>query len=130
MGFSILAIAAGASIGASLRWILGTLCNHWFPDIPPGTLIANLLGAWLIGIAVSYFAQVPTISPYWRLFVITGGLGALTTFSTFSMEMVTAMQAGRWTAAVGGILIHVLGSLTMTVLGIATYSLIKQHVGG
>ena len=98
---SMLAIALGAACGANLRWALGLGLNALFPNLPPGTLAANLLGAWLIGVAIAVFAALPELSAFWKLAVITGFLGALTTFSTFSAEIFTQIQAGRlgWAAA-------------------------------
>ncbi|MCK0715528.1 fluoride efflux transporter CrcB [Chromohalobacter sarecensis] len=129
MWLSIVAIGAGAALGANLRWLLGIWLNALFPAIPPGTLAANWLGAWLIGIAIAVFAQLPHLSPEWRLFVVTGFLGALTTFSTFSAEMFTNLQAGRYLMALSGIAVHVLGSLAMTGVGIATFGAIKHLTG-
>ncbi|WP_280570426.1 fluoride efflux transporter CrcB [Chromohalobacter sp. 296-RDG] len=129
MWFSIVAIGAGAALGANLRWLLGIWLNAFFPSIPPGTLAANWLGAWLIGVAIAVFAQLPHLSPEWRLFVVTGFLGALTTFSTFSAEMFTNLQAGRYLMALSGIAVHVLGSLVMTGVGIATFGVIKHLTG-
>ncbi|MCK0745752.1 fluoride efflux transporter CrcB [Chromohalobacter nigrandesensis] len=129
MWLSIVAIGAGAALGANLRWLLGMWLNALFPAIPPGTLAANWLGAWLIGIAIAVFAQLPHLSPEWRLFVVTGFLGALTTFSTFSAEMFTNLQAGRYLMALSGIAVHVLGSLAMTGVGIATFGAIKHLTG-
>ncbi len=80
---AVLAISAGASLGALLRWGLGLWLNAWFPAIPPGTLAANLIGGYLIGVAMGVFAHHVALPPEWRLFVITGFLGGLTTFSTF-----------------------------------------------
>lgn len=125
MWLSVFAVSMGAVIGANLRWVLGLMCNRWFADIPPGTLIANLAGAWLIGVAISFFSQ-SSLSPEWRLFAITGLLGALTTFSTFSVEMVAAIQAGKWAMAGLGIVAHVLGSLLLTALGIMSYHWLKS----
>lgn len=119
----ILAISAGAALGALLRWFLGTSLNMLLPALPPGTLAANLLGGYLIGIAVAFFAAHPSLPPEWRLFVITGFLGGLTTFSTFSAEVVSPLMAGRWAWAVGVVLTHVLGSVAMTLLGIGTVAL-------
>ncbi|WP_342595526.1 fluoride efflux transporter CrcB [Salinicola lusitanus] len=130
MWLSVLSIGAGAAIGANLRWLLGVWLNALFPAIPPGTLVANLLGAWLIGIGIAFFAQLPSLSPELRLFVITGFLGALTTFSTFSAEMFGNIQAGRYGMALLGIGIHVLGSLAMTGLGFLTYGVIQNLLGG
>jgi CrcB protein len=121
----LLAISIGATLGATLRWILGLWLNAMFPTLPPGTLAANLLGGYLIGLAVAFFAGHPNLSPLWRLLVITGFLGGLTTFSTFSAEVTTLIQQGRILWAAGEIGIHVLGSLLMTMLGIATIAALK-----
>ncbi|MBZ9560419.1 MULTISPECIES: fluoride efflux transporter CrcB [Modicisalibacter] len=129
MWTSVVAIGAGAAIGANLRWLLGLWLNALFPSLPPGTLAANWLGAWLIGVAIALFAQLPQLSPEWRLFVVTGFLGALTTFSTFSAEMLTTLQSGKWGMALGGIALHVAGSLGMTALGMATFGVVKTLAG-
>ncbi|WP_043527094.1 fluoride efflux transporter CrcB [Litchfieldella xinjiangensis] len=129
MGLSILAVSAGAVLGANLRWLLGLWLNAAFPTIPPGTLVANWLGAWAIGIAIGVFAYLPSLSPEWRLFVVTGFLGALTTFSTFSAEMFGNIQAERWGAALGGIALHLGGSLLMTGLGLATFAGLRALLG-
>jgi len=121
----ILAISLGSALGALLRWGLGTRLNSLFPDIPPGTLTANLIGGYIIGVAVAYFAQTPDIAPEWRLLIITGFCGGLTTFSTFSAEVVTLLQQGRLTWAMGAIAIHVSGSLLMTLAGLASWQLLK-----
>ena len=123
---SILAISAGASAGAVLRWLLGRSLNTLFPAIPPGTLAANLIGGYLIGIAIAVFTGLPSLSPEWRLLIITGFLGGLTTFSTFSAEVVTLLQQGRLLWAGAAISLHLVGSLAMTVLGLATIALIKR----
>lgn len=117
---SIVAVSAGASFGALLRWFFGIQLNSLFPAIPPGTLAANLIGGYLIGVAVAFFGNHPALPPEWRLFVITGFLGGLTTFSTFSAEVVSLLQQGRFAWAMGSIALHVVGSLLMTLLGIAT----------
>lgn len=117
---SIIAIGVGASIGAVARWMLGTALNALFPTIPPGTLVANLIGAYLIGIAIAYSANNAALPAEWRLFVITGFLGGLTTFSTFSAEVTTLLQEGRLAWAGAEIAVHVAGSVAMTVLGLAT----------
>jgi len=123
---SIAAISVGAAVGAVLRWALGTGLNRLFPLIPPGTLAANIIGGYLIGVAVAFFANHPTLAPEWRLFVITGFLGGLTTFSTFSAEVVTLLQQGRLFWALSAIGTHVLGSLLMTLLGIATVAMLQR----
>ncbi|MFO1489987.1 MAG: fluoride efflux transporter CrcB [Kiritimatiellia bacterium] len=123
---SILSICAGASLGAVLRWLLGLLLNPLFPSIPPGTLAANLIGGYLIGVALAVFAAHPGLSPEWRLLIITGFLGGLTTFSTFSAEVVTLIQQGRILWAAGAVGVHVAGSLLMTILGLATVAGIRK----
>jgi len=120
MLLAVLAISLGAAIGALLRWGLGVGLNHLFPALPPGTLVANLVGGYLIGIAMSVFAQTGTLPPEWRLFIVTGFLGGLTTFSSFSAEVVTLMQQGRAGWAMATVATHVLGSLAMTLAGIAS----------
>lgn len=119
---SILAICIGASLGAVLRWLLGLSLNALFPTIPLGTLAANLIGGYLIGMALAIFTQHPGLAPEWRLLVITGFLGGLTTFSTFSAEVTVLIQEGRILWAIGAISVHVIGSLMMTMLGLATVS--------
>lgn len=124
---SVLAISVGAAAGAVSRWLLGLGFNALFPTIPPGTLIANLLGGYLIGIALTFFAANPTLSPEWRLMIITGFLGGLTTFSTFSAEVSGLIQQGRLMWAGVAIAVHVCGSLAMTLLGMATMSFLQRH---
>jgi fluoride exporter len=121
-----LAVAAGAMLGAWLRWGLAVWLNGQFPSLPPGTLVANLAGGYLIGLVIALLAQQPTLSPEWRLFLVTGFLGALTTFSTFSAEVVGLLQQGRlgWAALTVGT--HVLGSLAMTLAGLATPMLLRR----
>lgn len=122
---SLLAIGIGAMAGAWLRWTLGFKLNLLFPTVPPGTLVANLIGGYIIGIAIAFFAATPTLSPEWRLLVITGFCGGLTTFSTFSAETVALIQEGRFGWALGGIGLHVSGSLLMTAAGLVTFYLIN-----
>ena len=116
----ILAIALGGGLGALLRWWLGLTLNTYFPAIPPGTLAANLIGGYVVGMAVAFFATYSALAPEWRLFVITGFCGGLTTFSTFSAEVVTLMQQGRALWALGAAGAHLIGSVAMTFAGIAT----------
>ncbi|WP_119354910.1 fluoride efflux transporter CrcB [Azohydromonas sediminis] len=129
---SILAISAGASLGALLRWVLGTQLNALFPTLPPGTLVANLVGGYLIGVAVAWFGSHPGLAPEWRLFIVTGFLGGLTTFSTFSAEVVAQLQAGRPGWALATAAAHLLGSVAMTLLGIATVAFARapSSLGG
>ena len=125
----ILAIAIGSALGALLRWQLGERLNAFFPTVPPGTLVANLIGADIIGLCLAFFASWPALSPEWRLLLITGFCGGLTTFSTFSAEIVLLLQQGRLTWALGAISVHVVGSLLMTFAGIGTIGLIKALRG-
>ncbi|MDD3463237.1 MAG: fluoride efflux transporter CrcB [Sulfurospirillaceae bacterium] len=118
---TVFAIASGAGIGALLRWFLGVKLNAFYPAIPFGTLSSNLLGGYLIGLAMAFFATNSAISPEWKLFIITGFLGGLTTFSTFSAEIVSSLQQGRFFIALSAVGLHVVGSVAMTFLGIATY---------
>jgi len=117
---SIAAVSVGSGLGALLRWWLGMRLNAQFPAIPPGTLAANLIGGYVVGVAVALFATFSALAPEWRLFVITGFCGGLTTFSTFSAEVVTLLQQGRDSWALAAIATHLGGSLLMTLLGIGT----------
>ena len=125
MLLAIVAISLGAAIGALLRWGLGVGLNHLFPALPPGTLVANLVGGYLIGIAMSVFAQAGTLPPEWRLFIVTGFLGGLTTFSSFSAEVVGLMQQGRAGWAMATVATHVVGSLALTLAGIASAEFLR-----
>lgn len=120
-GIGIIAVGIGAAAGAWLRWALGILLNTYFPSIPPGTLAANLIGAYVIGAAIAYFSQATYVAPEWRLLIITGFCGGLTTFSTFSAEISALFQQGRLALFSGAIVMHVGGSLAMTLAGIATW---------
>ena len=126
MFYTVIAIFSGAGFGALLRFFLGTNLNSIYPSIPLGTLCANLLGGYLIGLAIAFFASNTAIAPEWRLFIITGFLGGLTTFSTFSAEIVTLIQEGRLSMGIVAALLHVIGSIIMTVFGIASYTLLQK----
>jgi len=121
MLYAFLAIGIGSACGAWLRWGLGLWLNPAVPELPLGTLSANLFGGYLIGLAVAFFMQYPGLSPEWRLLVITGFLGGLTTFSTFSAETVTLLLRGQYVWGSAIIFSHLGGSLLMTVLGIQTF---------
>jgi fluoride exporter len=114
------AVGLGAACGSWLRWWLGLRLNPLFPTVPLGTLASNLLGGYLVGVAVGFFAQNQGLSPEWRLFAITGFLGGLTTFSTFSAEVVTLASRGQLPWAIATAAAHLAGSLGLTVLGMAT----------
>ena len=122
---SVLAIAFGAALGAVLRWQLGARLNSVFPAIPPGTLAANLIGGYIVGLAIAYFSQASDIAPEWRLLIVTGFCGGLTTFSTFSAEVVGLLQEGRMTMAMTAIALHVSGSLLATLAGLLSWQLLK-----
>jgi fluoride exporter len=117
---AVLAISAGASIGALLRWLLALRLNALLPSLPLGTLAANLLGGFLIGLAIGWIDRHPELPPQVRLFIVTGFLGGLTTFSTFSAEIVLHLEHGRllWALVLAGC--HLAGSLLLTALGLAT----------
>lgn len=120
-----IAVGLGAAIGAWMRWGLGLMLNATLPALAIGTLAANLIGGYLMGLAMAGFALAPTVSPEVRLFVMTGFLGGMTTFSTFSAEGVNLLARGQYGWAATHILLHVLGSLLMTGFGIFTMQLIK-----
>ncbi len=117
MPYSLLAIGCGAFLGACLRYLLGLVLNPVFPTIPLGTLAANLVGALVMGVAMGAFTQFQALSPEMRLFVTTGFLGGLTTFSTFSAETVTLLLRAEYAWALAIVALHLIGSLAMTVLG-------------
>ena len=120
------AVGIGAAIGAWGRWGLSLMLNALFPFLPLGTLVANLVGGYLMGISMGLVALGGLLSPELRLFVTTGFLGGLTTFSTFSAESVTLFSRGEYGWASLHLLGHVLGSLLMTALGLLTVQLLKQ----
>lgn len=115
------AVGLGAAMGAWLRWCLGMWLNNIHQHIPLGTLVANLVGGFIIGMATSFFFFHNNLSPEWRLFIITGFLGGLTTFSTFSAETVLMLQRGDYIWAGMQILLHVAGSILMCIAGFAAY---------
>ncbi|HTT12798.1 MAG TPA: fluoride efflux transporter CrcB [Burkholderiaceae bacterium] len=123
LGFALFAIAVGAVLGAWLRWGLSTWLNPRVPTLPLGTLAANLIGGYLIGIAAAVLVAAPGLAPAWRLFFVTGFLGALTTFSTFSAESAVLLQSAQWAAALMHIGLHLVGSIAATLAGIATVRL-------
>jgi fluoride exporter len=128
--FTILAICIGASAGALARWQLGLWLNPINPShisvgsltLPWGTLAANLIGGYLVGVCVAVFQAMPDLDPVWRLALVTGFLGALTTFSSFSAEVVTMLSQGRYSLALLTAGLHLFGSLALTVIGIKSAS--------
>jgi len=127
MGLSaFVAVGTGAVLGAWLRWWLGLRLNPLFPTIPLGTLAANLIGGYVVGLAIGGVAASAGLSPQARLFIITGFCGGLTTFSTFSAETVTLFARGQIAWGFGEIVLHVTGSLAATALGILTLQWVRQ----
>ncbi len=123
---TVIAICLGACVGALSRWQLGLWLNPSSAAaglLPWGTLAANLIGGYLVGVCVGVFQQLPELDPVWRLALVTGFLGALTTFSSFSAEVVAMLQHGRLALALGTAALHLLGSLTLTWLGLQTVTL-------
>jgi fluoride exporter len=117
--WTVIAICTGASMGALARWGLGLWLNTG-AGLPWGTLAANLIGGYLIGLCIGVFNALPELDPMWRVALITGFLGALTTFSSFSAEVVTMLQQSRYALALGTAALHLLGSLLLTLLGLKT----------
>jgi len=124
LGLALLAIAVGAVLGAWARWGLAYWLNPRLAHLPLGTLAANLIGGYLIGLAVAFFISHPSLAPAWRLLLITGFLGGLTTFSTFSAESVALLQAGAFGPAFLHTALHLAGSIAATFAGIATARLV------
>ncbi len=122
LGF--LAVGVGATLGAWLRWALSVGLNNYLINLPLGTLLANLGGGYLIGIAVGFFQDFPELTPEIRLLVVTGFLGGLTTFSTFSAEAMMLLQRSQYLWAFTHMGLHLLGSITFCIAGLATWRMI------
>ena len=124
---TVIAICLGACVGALSRWQLGLWLNPASASaglMPWGTLAPNLIGGYLVGVCVGVCQQLPDLAPVWRLALVTGCLGAVTTFSSFSAEVVAMLQQGRFALAAGTASLHLLGSLALTVLGLKTVGLL------
>lgn len=121
------AVGIGAAMGAWLRWALGIWLNPLLPALPLGTLVANLIGGYLIGLAMGLFSLYADLSPEIRLLVITGFLGGLTTYSTFSAEAVALLSRQQFGWAAIHVFSHLLGSLAMTMLGMLTVNLVRNY---
>jgi fluoride exporter len=119
-GAALAAVFVGAGCGACLRYMMNGALNERLPQMPLGTLAANLIGGYLVGVAIGFFAWRTELSPLWRLAVITGFLGGLTTFSAFSAEVVNAVMRGEPAWALATAAAHLIGSLLLTALGLAT----------
>jgi fluoride exporter len=122
---TVAAVGIGAALGAWLRWGLGMWLNERAPQLPLGTLAANLVGGYLVGVAIALFSDRTGISPEWRLLIVTGFLGGLTTFSTFSAESVTMFMRGEYGWGSTHTFAPLPGSLVMTALGIATWRMLR-----
>jgi CrcB protein len=118
---AMLAVSFGAAAGALLRWALQLRMNALVALMPMGTLAANLIGGYIVGLAVGFFSATPHLSAEWRLLVITGFCGGLTTFSTFSAEVVELMQHGELARMAALVMLHLVGSILMTLAGLATW---------
>ena len=125
MWLPIFAIFFGAGFGALLRAGFNFISVGVASSLPLGTFVSNMVGGYLIGIAVAFFGNNPDLSAEWKLLVVTGFLGGLTTFSSFSAEVVGFMQRGEFTWALGTALLNLVGSLVLTFLGILTYQALK-----
>jgi CrcB protein len=120
---SIAVVAIGGAVGSVARWFLGLRLNALFSGFALGTLAANLLAGYLIGIAIGIFIRYPAIAPEWRLFIITGLLGGLSTFSSFSAESLSLLQQAHLGEFTLHLLLHVFGSLALTLAGMMTAAL-------
>lgn len=123
---SVIAVGGGAAAGAWLRWWLGIVLNPVFPTLPLGTLAANLVGGYLMGLAMGVLLQFEALPPEVRLLVTTGFLGGLTTFSTFSAEAATLLSREQWGWAAAHVALHLVGSVVLTFAGIATMKLLLR----
>jgi len=119
------AVGVGAALGAWLRWGLGMWLSNVHAHVQAGTLAANLVGGYLVGIALGFFSDTPHLPPEWRLFVVTGFLGGLTTFSSFSAESVVLLQRGDYGWALLHTLLHLAGSILLCVAGFATWRVLR-----
>lgn len=121
---SVVAICIGASLGALLRWGLGLWLTSPGSLLPWGTLAANLIGGYFVGVFVAMFQALPQLDPAWRLLLITGLMGGLTTFSSFSAEVVTMLTQQRFALALGTAALHLLGSLVLTLAGMKSVAMV------
>jgi len=122
---AFIAVGTGAAFGAWPRWGLGLWLNAAWPQVPLGTLVANIAGGYMIGLALAWFAASEGVSPEARLLIVTGFLGGLTTFSTFSAEAVALLARQQYVWAATHVGLHLAGSLGATALGFATVRLMR-----
>ncbi len=116
---SLFAVILGGSLGCVLRWLISVRFNALFPNLPPGTLMVNLIGGFIVGGALAFFLKNPQLDPMWKLLIVTGLCGGLTTFSSFSAEIMVMLQNGNYLWAMTSVMTHVIGSLLMTFAGFA-----------
>ncbi len=121
---ALFAVIVGGSAGCVIRWLLAVRLNALFPNLPPGTLVVNLVGGFIIGAAMGWFLRNPELDPTWKLLITTGLCGGMTTFSTFSLEIVALLQVGNYFWAMVSVFTHVIGSLLMTFTGFWLMTLI------
>lgn len=124
--YTIMALSLGAILGTLSRYSLGLALNAFFPPIPIGTLAANLIAAYIVGAAITWIGMAEDISPLWRLFLVTGLAGGLSTFSTFSAELFALLREGRLGLSAGMLALHVGGSLLLLMLGMASISWLRK----
>ncbi|HTC51438.1 MAG TPA: fluoride efflux transporter CrcB [Steroidobacteraceae bacterium] len=127
---SVAAVCVGGTVGCLLRWVLGLWLNSQPTAVPMGTLAANLIGGYIVGVAVAFFALNKTLEPAWRVLVITGFCGGLTTFSSFSAEVVLLLRQDRVMWAMLTLCLNLFGSLLLTFGGIATVLRFKGGTSG
>lgn len=120
----LFAVMIGGSAGCVLRWLFAVRFNALFPNLPPGTLLVNLIGGLIIGAAMAWFVRHPEIDPAWKLLIVTGLCGGLTTFSSFTAELMGLLQSGKYLWAMASALVHVIGSLLMAFAGFALMTLL------
>ena len=120
----LFAVMIGGSAGCVLRWLFAVRFNALFPNLPPGTLLVNLIGGLIIGAAMAWFVRHPEIDPAWKLLIITGLCGGLTTFSSFTAELMVLLQSGKYLWAMASALVHVIGSLLMAFAGFALVTML------
>lgn len=121
---SLFAVIIGGSAGCVIRWWLSARLNSLFPNLPPGTLLVNLVGGFIIGAALAFFLRQPQLDPAWKLLITTGLCGGMTTFSTFSAEIITLLQNENYLWAITSVCAHVFGSLAMTAAGFFVMTLL------
>ena len=127
---SLFAVVIGGSLGCVIRWVLSMRLNGSFPNLPPGTLLVNLIGGFIIGLALAFFVRQPHLDPAWKFFITTGLCGGMTTFSTFSAETTTLLLRAEYGWALAAIALHVGTSILATLAGVALVGWLATSSGG